>query len=198
MAIAPAAKKDVKKKSTAFVTPEFRASFPALFAPRAAVEGQALKYSVVMLFDKKTDITTLKQAVANALIEKYGPDKAKWPKGLRLPFRDGSEKEYDGYENTVFVTASSKNRPGLVDQALQPIIDPENFGGGDYARAEINAFCYSVSGNNGVSFGLNHVQKTRDGVRFSGRGKAEDAFDAIPVPSASASETADPLADIGA
>lgn len=198
MAITKDAPKDAKKKNAQVVTPEFRVSFPAVFQARAAVEGQEPKFSVVMLFDKKTDLTILKQAVANAIIEKWGAEKTKWPKNLRLPFRDGSEKDYSGYENTTFVTASSKQRPGLVDQALQDIIDPTEFYGGVYARATVAAFAYDVSGNKGVSFGLRNLQKTRDGEAFSGKNAANKDFDAITVPEGSASEQADPLSDIGA
>lgn len=186
------------KKNTQLMTPEFRVSFPAVFTPRAAVEGQEKKYSITMLFDKKTDLTALKQAVASVLAEKYGPDKAKWPKGLRLPFRDGSEKDYSGYENVIFASATSKIKPGVVDQNVQPIIEPSEFYGGCYARATVNAYAYDVSGNKGVALGLRNVQKLRDGEAFSGKNDASKDFDAIPVPAGSAAEMADPLADIGA
>lgn len=190
--------KDAKKKSSQILTPVFRVSFPAVFQPRAAVEGQEKKYSITMLFDKKTDITALKQAVFAAVVEKWGADKTKWPKNLRMPFRDGSEKDYDGYENCIFVSASSKMKPGLVDQSVQPIISPEEFYGGCYARATVSAFAYDVSGNRGVSFGLRNIQKERDGGPFSGRNAPGKDFDAIAMPGANAGEIEDPLGSIGA
>ena len=179
-------------------TPEFRVSFPSVFVARAAVEGQEPKFSVTMLFAKTTDLTPLKIAAKAAIISKWGEDQAKWPKNLRLPFRDGSEKEYDGYEGTTFCTASSKMRPGLVDHALQPIIEPSEFYGGCYARATISMFAYDVSGNRGVGIGLRNIQKIRDGEPFSGRNKAEKDFDAIAVPPAGGNAAVDPLAGIGA
>lgn len=191
-------KKDAKKDAKQVLTPEFRVSFPAVFAPKAAAEGQEPKYSIVMLFDKATDISALKSAVVAAIVGKWGADKAKWPKGLRLPFRDGSEKEYEGYENVTFVTASTKQRPGLVDQNVQPIINPEEFYGGCWARATVAAFAYDKAGNKGVSFGLRNVQKMRDGEAFSGRSKPESDFDAIPVPSGTKAEQDDMLSEIGA
>lgn len=191
-------KKDAKK-SKQITTPEFRVSFPAVFQARSAAEGQEAKFSITMLFPKTVNIDVLKQAVLEAIIEKWGADKAKWPKGLRLPFRDGSEKDYEGYENVTFCTASSKMRPGLVDQNVQPIISPEEFYGGCYARATIAAFAYDKAGNKGVSWGLRNIQKVRDGEPFSGRSKPENDFDSIPVPAGSASEGAsDLLKDIGA
>lgn len=192
-------KKDAKKDAKQVLTPEFRVSFPAVFQPKAAAEGQEPKYSIVMLFPKTTDLTPLKAAVRAAIVEKWGADQAKWPKGLRLPFRDGSEKDYEGYENVTFCTASTKNRPGLVDQNVQPIINAEEFYGGCYARATIAAFAYDKAGNKGVSWGLRNVQKMRDGEPFSGRTKPENDFDAIPMPEGGKHETVtDPLEGIGA
>ena len=170
------------KKQAQVCTPEFRVSFPAVFQARAAAEGQEPKFSIAMLFPKTTDLTALKTLVKNTLVEKLGPDQKKWPKGIRLPFRDGAEKDYDGYQDTVFCTATSKNRPGLVDQAKQPILEPSEFYGGCYARATIGAFYYDKAGNKGVAFGLRNIQKMRDGEPFSGCNKPEDDFDAIPVP----------------
>jgi hypothetical protein len=161
------------------VTPEFRVSFPAIFKPKA-FDNQEAKYSLVMLFDKKEDLKSLKKAALMAAEEKWGPDKAKWPKPLRMPFRDGDTRsEMQGYPGTIFVSASSKTQPGLVDQRLQRILSEQDFYAGCYARAEIIAFAYDTKGNKGISFSLQNVQKLRDGDSFSGRKKAEDVFDAV-------------------
>lgn len=187
-----------KRKSNQVLTPEFRVSYPAVFEPRSAIEGQEKKFSLVMLFDKKTNIDALKNAAVMAIQDKWGPDKAKWPKNLRLPFRDGSEKDTAGYEDTTFISASSKTKPGVVDADVVKIIDPGEFYGGCYARATVRAFAYDVSGNRGVAFWLQNVQKTRDGEPLGGKNKPESDFDAIAVPEGSAKEqTEDPLAGIG-
>lgn len=178
------------RKATEVLTPEFRAAFANVFTPKAAAEGQEAKYSMTMLFPKTADISVLKAAVKAAITEKWGPEKEKWPKGLRLPFRDGDEKkEYDGYEGMTFCPTSSKTRPGLVDQNRVAIITPDEFYSGCYARATLQAFAYDKAGNKGVSWGLRNIQKIRDGEAFSGRVKAENDFDAIPMPKASAEET---------
>lgn len=173
------------------VTHEFRVSFPALITPKA-FEEQAPKFSIVMLFDKNTKLSeppknklgqpigiSMKHAAHNAAVEKFGP-KEKWPKNLRMPFRDGDERsDTPGYEGTIFVTASSKGQPGLVDQKRQPILNERDFYAGCYARAELIAFAYDKAGNKGVSFSLQNVQKLRDGEPFSGRKAAEDVFDDV-------------------
>ena len=195
------------KVSNTIVTPEFRVSFPSVFTPKPGMNPNAKpKYSVSMLFPKTTDLKPIMALVNAAAVGKWGPDKAKWPKGLYTPFRDGAEKDYDGYDATViFATASSTKRPGLVGpDAKTPIIDAGEFYAGCYARAKIDVFAFEAKDPNsgavlkrGVTFGLQHVQKTRDGVEFSRAGKVEDAFDAIAVPAGSAAETmeaTDPLA----
>lgn len=192
------------------VTPEFRVSFPQVFEAKAVNPGDKVKFTVQMLFrvkadlakldEKPVDLAPLKNAVVQVLVQKFGPDKTKWPKGLRIPFRDGKEKDYDGYgEGVVFCTATSLMKPGLVDAALQPIISPSDFYGGCYARATVNPYYYDTKGNKGVAFGLQNIQKIRDGEPFSGRGKPENDFDAIDVPaSVETNHTEDPLEGIGA
>ena len=187
--------------ATTVTTPKFRVSFPAVFSKRK-IEGQTdeqAKYSIQMLFKKTDDITVLKNAVRAAVIEKWGADQTKWPKGLILPFRDGTEKDYDGYgPDVIFVSASSKMKPGLVDQNVQPIIEPSEFYGGCYARATINAFAWEYMGKRGVSFGLRNIQKMADGEPFGGGSKAENDFEPIgggaakAAPAAGAKEE-DPL-----
>jgi len=184
------------------MTPEFRVSWPDVFVAKAVNVGDEPKYSITMIFQKETDITPLKQLVAGVLIEKFGPDRAKWPPKLRLPFRKGEEKDTDGFgPNTIFCRASSKMKPGLVDHNVQPIIQAGEFYGGCYAKATINAFYYDKRGNVGVSFGLQNIQKTRDGEHLSGRNKPEDDFDAITPPEGqeqAGGTPVDPLAGIGA
>lgn len=161
------------------LSPIFRVSFPNVFTPRG-FEGQAPKYSVAMLFDKSEDLTALKNLARKAVEEKW-PNAEKRPKGLRNPFRDGDVEKADitGYENVMFANATSKMKPGIVDQNVQPIIDEAEFYGGCYARATLVAYAYDKGGNRGVAFGLQNIQKIRDGEPFSGRTKAEDDFSSV-------------------
>lgn len=155
-------------------------SFPHVFKPHAAFEGQEAKFSLTMLFTKNTDLSQLKRAAQTAIIEKWGADKTKWPKNLRMPFRDGNEKQdLQGYENTIYVTTSSKMKPGIVDNQLNKIEDETVFYAGCYARATLIAFAYDKAGNKGVSFSLQNLQKLRDGESFSGRRQAETEFEVV-------------------
>lgn len=196
-----AAKMDKEKKKC--ISPKFRASFPHLFEAHSGFENQEPKYSLTMLFDKKTDLKELKRIVANAAAEKWGADRTKWPKALRLPFRDGDEKsDLQGYEGTIFCNATSKQRPGVVDKDLSAIAkdDQPGFYAGCYARASLMAFAYDKMGNKGVSFALQNVQKLDEGESFSGRKAADQEFDAVEDTSESEdsySDKADDDYDLG-
>lgn len=165
------------------ITPEFRVSFPHVFKPQPPMQqGADPKFGLTMLFPKDADLTALKKAARTAIEEKWGTDQEKWPKNLRLPFRDQSEKEFDGYEpGAIFVNCTSKMKPGLVDASLNEIsdMDQNEFYPGCYAKASIRAFTYDVNGNRGVGFGLNNIQKTRDGEPLGGRTRPEDDFSPV-------------------
>lgn len=170
------------------LTPEFRIAFPHVFEAHSGFENQEPKFSIVMLFDKKTNLDksmkdgyqSIRKAVYNAAVDKFGP-KEKWPKNLRFPFRDGNEKpDLQGYEGTIFCSASSKQRPQVVDKDLSALTKEDGLlYAGAYARAEVVAFAYDTMGNKGVSLGLNNIQKLRDGEAFSGRKNAADVFDKV-------------------
>lgn len=160
------------------ITPEFRVSFEHVFDAHA-FKGAEAKYSITMLYDKSADLAAMKKAVRNAAVEKFGPD---WKnKGLRLPFRNGDEKtDMDGYAGKIFISASTKQRPQVIDAKKSPLTKEDGaFYSGCYARASLIAFAYDHLGNKGVSFSLQNVQKLRDGERFSGRKNAVDEFDSV-------------------
>lgn len=176
---------DIDKKKC--VTPEFRVSFPAIFQPKS-FEGKDPEYSVVMLFPKETNLgkggaqkfVSMKEAAFNAAVEEWGP-REKWPRNLKMPFRDGAEKsDTEGYgEEIVFVTAKNKKPVYVYDAKIRPLTDSDKFYAGCYARAEVIAFAYDQSGNKGVAFSLQQIQKTRDGEPFGGRPNPTEIFDVI-------------------
>ncbi len=178
-------KSEDKYAKTRVTTPKFRVSYPAVFTPKTFKDAKgnetAPRYQVTMLFASDTDLSSLKKAVFAAKVAKWGPNKEKWPKGMRSPFRDGSEKnDTEGYgEGIIFVTASGDRKPGLVSQKLKKIEREEDFYAGCWARAEVVAFAYETMGNKGVSFGLRNIQKMGDDESFSGQRAAEDVFDKV-------------------
>lgn len=181
------------------VTPKFRASYPNLFKARKNELNGKDEYSVVALFPKGTDLTSLQKAAMEALVKKWGHDKAKWPQNLRSPFRKHEErmkegKLPDGYEvGGIFINLKSAQRPGVVDQNVQPILDETQFYAGCFAIASTNAFAYDHKGNRGVAFGLGNVQKQGDGDPLGGRTRAEDDFQPIEGVVAGAGSSAESI-----
>ena len=184
----------VRESKKTVITPEFRVSFPCVLRKNKPMSGNAedAKYSLTMLFPPGANLQNLFDEVGRAIREEYGADRSNWPK-LQNPFRDQGDKEFEGYEKgAIFITATAKTQPGLVDASVQKIIDESKFYAGCYAIAEVRAFCYDAKGKKGVSFGLNNVQKTRDGEPLSGRNAPEDVFSPI-TPAAGATGGTKPL-----
>lgn len=187
-------------------TPEFRAAFPNVFVPRRNELSQADEYSVVALFAPGADLAALKAAARAAVIKKWGADQSKWPPNLKSPFRDQGERKKqndagqwvlpDGYaEGAIFINLKSKQKPGVVNQNVEEIIDSSEFYGGCYARASVNAYAYDQKGNKGVAFGLGNIQKIKDGDPFGNRTKPQDDFQPVANPDATAAASA-PAADM--
>lgn len=173
---------DQKYKGVKLTTPRFRVSFPHLHEP-AGMEGQEKKYSIVMLFPKNTDMAWAKNAITATMTERFGSDKAKWPKGLKNPIRDGDDKETPlaGYEGSFYLTARTKDKPGAVDAKCNDILDVRTeVYAGCYARATVAFYYYDKAGNKGIGIALNNIQKLGDGEKFSGKSNAKDDFDAAP------------------
>ena len=162
------------------MSPEFRVSFASVFEARSFEDKGDKKFELTALFPKTTDLSALKTLARTAAVDKWGD---KMPGDLRSPFRDGSEKpDLEGYADHIFVKMTTKQRPGVVDQGVQPIIEPSDFYSGCYARASVTAYAYGGPGTKyrpGVAFGLQNVQKLRDGDPFSGRSNPEEDFEPV-------------------
>jgi hypothetical protein len=158
------------------LTPKFRVSFPNIFKPSSFGEGEP-KYSVTMLFEKGADLSKMKKLMNKTIKEKWGSNP---PKKMKKPFRKGSEKDLEGYDDdTIFVTCSSKMPVGLVDRDRQPILSESDFYAGCYAHATVTCYSWDNNFGKGVAFGLQNIQKLEDGEPFSGRSNPEDDFEVL-------------------
>lgn len=170
------------RTGTKVMTGKVRLSYAHLFEPHA-IEGNEPKYSVSVIIPK-TDTETLK-AIKEAVNEAKEQGKSKWngkvPPNLKTPLRDGDSERPDdeAYVNSYFLNASSKNKPGVVDQNVQAVIDATEIYSGCYARLTLNFYPFSASGNKGVAAGLGNVQKLEDGEPLGGFTRAEDDFEAV-------------------
>lgn len=171
---------------TKVVTGKVRLSYVHLFEPYSNNDDQEEKFSCVILIpksDKKTLNAIKKATEAAAEAGKHTKFNGKIPANLKTTLHDGDDEgdleKNPEYEGHMFMSVSSKTKPGIVDKDVQPILDSTEVYSGCFARVSINAFPYNTQGNRGISFGLNHVQKIADGDYLGGRSRAEDDFEPL-------------------
>lgn len=175
------AEKQTVRKAT---TPVARVCFPNVFRKNE----KSGKYQLDLVFDKKADLSELKKMAQEAAKEYFGDT---LPKNIRSPFKFEPRKNqttgeiYAGYDDMAcYITVRSDSQPGVVDASLQEIIDEQDFYGGCYARATVTCFAYGGKKKGyvpGISFGLQNIQKLKDGEPFSKlkKAKACDDFEAF-------------------
>ena len=158
-----------------------RLSFANIWQPKS-INGGDEKYSVSCLIPKSDTATVEKIKKAIEVAKEDGKVK-KWqgkiPAGLKLPLRDGdAEREDDeNYKGCVFVNATSKEAPQIVDRRKNPVTDHMMVYSGCYCNVSINFYPFNANGNRGVAAGLGNIQFVKDGERLSGRASAEADFD---------------------
>lgn len=180
-------------------TPEFRFAYPNLFKPsKPPGSNNEPKYSLTALIPKRdeegnpTDMTIYKEAMYAAKVKKWGADESKWPEVIHQPIKNGDKlqdkktgklrEDTKGYW-VIDLTAKQDQRPGVVgmktddDGKWLPITEPSEVYGGCYGRAAIRAGAWHnpIKGF-GVSFYLDHVQKTRDGKPFGNKKTVDQVF----------------------
>lgn len=174
-----------KRTGTKVTTGKVRLSYAHIFEPHAMKmnDGQEAKYSVSVIIPK-TDKETLK-AIKEATDEAKEQGKGKWsgkiPPTLKTPLRDGDAERPDdeAYAGCYFLNASSKTKPGIVDENVHPVMDQSEVYSGCYARLTINFYAYNAIGNKGIAAGLGNIQKLEDGEPLGGTTRAEDDFDSV-------------------
>ncbi|CDG95801.1 putative protein p50 [Xenorhabdus bovienii str. puntauvense] len=163
-----------------------RLAFPDLFEA-TQVNGQGdYKFRSTFLISKerKDIIEMIENAIKKVATDKWGAKaegiiKSIRGNNMRFNFRDGDDKsDYDGYAGCMFISASNKARPLVIDRGRSPLTaqDGKPYSG-CYVNATINIFAYDNNGK-GISASLGGVQFWRDGDAFAGGGVATlDDFD---------------------
>ena len=171
--------------STRLVLPTGVASFPNLFEP-SGLPGTEPKYSITVLFDKKEDLSQLKAACDAAVLKKW-PDAASRPANITMPVMDGDDKkdasgkQRPEFEGRKYILAKAKmsHPPKAIQANLQPILDASEIYGGAEVKVSVSAYGWNFGGKNGVSLGLNVVQKVGEGEKFGGSVDIQDEFTAF-------------------
>lgn len=164
---------------TKVITGKVRMSYANVFEPKS-INGSEPKFSVSLIIPKEDKVTIEKINKAIEQAKKEGISKlgGKIPANLKTPLRDGDVDRPDNaaYASSYFINANSTIRPGIVDENLQPIINPQEFYSGCYGRASLVFFAYNAQGNKGIACGLQNLQKLEEGQPLGGRARAEDDF----------------------
>lgn len=180
------------KDSLTFITPTGTATFvhiwePFAFKSKDPAKQKEPQYRLTLVFDDEADLSEMKKIAGQALVKKFGKAEASAMlkrKQLSLPWRDGIEYEEYGEpftnDGAVFISASSRSAPGVVNERAKQIMKQQDFYPGCLARISVYAHAFDSMGNKGVTFLLNNVQKMGDGTKLAGaRKNAEDEFDAV-------------------
>jgi Protein of unknown function (DUF2815) len=158
-----------------------RFSYLHLWEPVAIEEGQQKKFSVSAIIPKSDKATLAAINKAIELAKQNGKDSkfaGKIPANLKTPLRDGDVDRPDdeAYVGSMFMNCHATTRPGVVDRTSKPIVDQEEVYSGAYGYLNISLYPYNAGGSKGVAAGFNHLMKTKDGERLSGRTSVESAF----------------------
>ena len=168
--------------NTKVVTNPVEVSYPHLTEPFASVEGAKAKYSVTILIDKsnKALLDKIDKAIDNAIqdaITKKFNGKAPNKNNLRLPLKDGDERDAKEFKGKYYINCTSAEAPQIVDINLNPILEKNAIVGGDLCRVSVNFGCYNVGGSKGVSAYLGNVQLvSKTDKPFGSRATAETDF----------------------
>ena len=148
-------------KETKVIVPG-RLSYANVWEPQS-INGSEPKYSVSVIIPKTDQVTIqkIKQAVELAKQEAISKFGGKIPANLKLPLRDGDidRPDDEAYANSYFINCNSKQKPQVVDQQVQPILDQAEVYSGCYGRVSVTYYGFNSNGNRGVPAGLGNIQK---------------------------------------
>jgi len=176
---------------TRVLTGTCRLSYVHLTQPYAQQADAEPKYSTTLLIPK-SDIAT-KQRVDAAIEAAIQAGVSKSWNGVRppvfgRPIYDGDgTRPSDGMpfgdecKGHWVMTASSKQKPQVVDGNLNDILSASEIYSGMFARVTINFFAYNQNGKKGIGCGLGNVQKLGDGEPLGGRTDAATDFGGAPA-----------------
>lgn len=167
--------------ATKFVTPKVRLSFCFINKPRMN-DRQEEKFSVTILVPKSETgwLKTFRAAELEAAQKKFPGKPEAFYKAIKSVLHDGDGLRPTGEpfgpecKGCWVFTASTSDRPGCVDENLQPLMEPIK--SGDYGRVSVNMYGFDTAGNRGVAAGLNNVQLLERGESLGGRTDAATDF----------------------
>lgn len=177
-------KPTVKTYESNYVTPEFILNYPYVFEPTKDLSGKE-NYSITMVFEVDEDLKQLASKVMGIAKTHFKVD----PSALTLPLRNNKDltenalKKNPIYKDKIIAVAKNKrSKPGVIraDKTLVEDSAKQEIYSGCICRASISIFAYEMGSSKGISFGLNHLVKIRDGEPLYAAGPSVfEAFDEV-------------------
>ena len=171
------------KRDDVVVLKMVRLGFPSLFTPKSATEDGVPKFSVQAIMDPataqgKANIAALEKAFKVAAKKQWAEKADKVVKGLdakRQGVKDGdtnTNSEGDtwaGFADMMYVTASNRKRPQVLNRDKTPITETDNVVyGGCWADVVVSIWATADKklGGNGLFATLELVRFRKDGEPF--------------------------------
>jgi hypothetical protein len=164
-----------------------RLAFPALFEPKQ-VQGQGeAKFSASFIITRDNPaLAKIAEAITAVATEKWGAKAndvlAQLKAAGKLPVHDGDAKaNYEGYKGNLFLNASSKVRPLVINGDRSPLTATDGkIYSGCYVNAMVSFWAQDNQFGKRVNAALMGVQFFKDGERLAGGETASaDDFEAI-------------------
>jgi Enterobacter phage Enc34, ssDNA-binding protein len=174
-----------------------RLSFPTLFEAKSAGGEGPPRFGASFLFGPQHPAyRQIEAAIAAVAKDKWGVKAAATLKALRadaskLCLRRGDTKEYDGYQDQFYVSASSKTRPLVLDRDKTPLVAADGRPyAGCYVNASIEIWAQDNTYGKRINATLLGVQFVRDGDAFGGSSAPDpDDFENLGVEAEEALES---------
>ncbi len=159
-----------------------RASYLHAFEPHGNPQRNIPpRYGVSIILPIGQDFTPIQAAIDAAIAEKY-PTGA--PAGMKMPWAWGDVNKESEKDHVILKSyAQPKDKPLVVDQANQPILDPAKIYSGCEVEVAVNVYAHN---NNGVSMYLQAIRLVSEGEHLDSSVSA-DVFGApgtVPVSNA--------------
>jgi hypothetical protein len=161
-----------------------RLSYPSLFKAKAfgeSGEGEP-KFSASFIIPKsnKKIIAKIEDAIEHAIETKWG-EKAPKLKADKVCFKDGDDKDDDAYAGAMYINASNKRRPQVVDRDKTPLTaDDGKPYGGCYVDAIIRIWAQDNKYGKRINASLELVRFRKDGEAFGAPPVSADALPDLP------------------
>lgn len=175
-------------RNTRVMLNNVRLAFAHIFEPQPSMDpGGKPKYNCTMIFEPgSANEKKMKKAMTEAAKAKWGSKAHQIHEALlkkdRTCLRDGADKaKYDGFEDMVYVSASTDVRPTVVDTDRSPLTSADGRPyPGCYANVSVDVWAQDNSFGQRINAQLRGVQFYADGPAFgAGRPAAADEFDDI-------------------